>query len=96
MSIELPEGGLMAMRIGLEYGAEAFVDGLARAVALGGARGATVVAQLDRGDLGIHVPREDGPAWNVVPLLHLHPGELPTDPDWAAANAVLERLERYR
>jgi hypothetical protein len=31
-----------------------------------------------------------------VPLLHLHPGEQPTDADWASANAILERLERYR
>ena len=53
-------------------------------------------ALLDRGDLSIHIPRRDGPAWNVVPLLHLHPGERPSDADWASANAVLERLERYR
>jgi hypothetical protein len=32
----------------------------------------------------------------VVPLLHLHPGEHPTEADWSAANAILERLERYR
>jgi hypothetical protein len=55
-----------------------------------------VVALLDRGDLSIHIPRRDGPAWNVVPLLHLHPGERPTDEDWSSANAILERLERYR
>jgi hypothetical protein len=97
MTIQLPESGLMAMRIGLEFGgAEAFVDSLERAVADGGASGASVVAVLDRGDLGIHIPHRDGPAWNVVPILHLHPGEQPTDADWAQANAILERLERYR
>jgi hypothetical protein len=97
MTIQLPESGLMAMRIGLEFGgAEAFVDSLERAVADGGARGASVVALLDRGDLGIHIPHRDGPAWNVVPILHLHPGEQPTEADWAQANAILERLERYR
>ncbi|HJT64720.1 MAG TPA: hypothetical protein VJ839_08125 [Candidatus Limnocylindria bacterium] len=95
--ITLPESGLLAMRIGLEFGgAEAFVDSLVRAVIDGGSGGATVVALLDRGDLAIHIPRRDGPAWNVVPLLHLHPGEQPTDADWAVANATLERLERYR
>jgi hypothetical protein len=95
--IAVPETGLLAMRIGLEFGgAEAFVDSLVRAVIEGGSGGATVVALLDRGDLSIQVPRRDGPAWNVVPLLHLHPGELPTDDDWASANAILERLERYR
>ena len=97
MTIQLPETGLMAMRIGLEFGgAEAFVDSLERAVTDGGAGGASVVALLDRGDLGIHIPHRDGPAWNVVPILHLHPGEQPTDADWAQANAILERLERYR
>ena len=95
--ITLPDSGLLAMRIGLEFGgAEAFVDSLVRAVIDGGSGGATVVALLDRGDLAIHIPRRDGPAWNVVPLLHLHPGEQPTDADWAVANATLERLERYR
>jgi hypothetical protein len=97
MTIQLPETGLMAMRIGLEFGgAEAFVDSLERAVTDGGAGGASVVALLDRGDLGIHIPHRDGPAWNVVPILHLHPGEQPTEADWAQANAILERLERYR
>ena len=97
MTIQLPETGLMAMRIGLEFGgAEAFVDSLERAVTDGGAGGASVVALLDRGDLGIHIPHRDGPAWNVVPILHLHPGEQPTEVDWAQANAILERLERYR
>jgi hypothetical protein len=97
VTVQLPETGLMAMRIGLEFGgAEAFVDSLQRAVAEGGASGASVVALLDRGDLGIHIPHRDGPAWNVVPILHLHPGEQPTEADWAQANAILERLERYR
>lgn len=97
MTIQLPESGLMAMRIGLEFGgAEAFVDSLERAVTDGGAGGASVVALLDRGDLGIHIPHRDGPAWNVVPILHLHPGEQPTEDDWGQANAILERLERYR
>ena len=97
MTIQLPTAGLMAMRVGLEFGgAEAFVDSLERAVVDGGTAGASVVALLDRGDLGIHIPHRDGPAWNVVPLLHLHPGEPPTDADWAEANAILERLERYR
>jgi hypothetical protein len=95
--IAVPESGLLAMRIGLEFGgADAFVDSLVRAVIDGGSGGATVIALLDRGDLSIHIPRKDGPAWNVVPLLHLHPGERPSDDDWAAANAILERLERYR
>lgn len=95
--LTVPDSGLMAMRIGLEFGGvEAFVDSLARAVIDGGSGGATVVALLDRGDLSIHIPRRDGPAWNVVPLLHLHPGERPTDEDWSSANAILERLERYR
>jgi hypothetical protein len=95
----VPDVGLLAMRIGLEFGGvDAFVDSLVRAVIDGGTLGggATLVALLDRGDLAIHIPRRDGPAWNVVPLLHLHPGEQPTDADWASANAILERLERYR
>ena len=97
MTVRLPETGLMAMRIGLEFGGPAaFVDSLERAVADGGTSGASVVALLDRGDLGIHIPHRDGPAWNVVPILHLHPGEQPTEADWAQANAILERLERYR
>ena len=95
--ITVPEAGLLAMRIGLEFGGtETFVDSLVRAVIDGGSGGATVVALLDRGDLSIHIPRRDGPAWNVVLLLHLPPGERPTDEDWASANAILERLERYR
>lgn len=97
MTIRLPEAGLMSMRIGLEFGdAAAFADSLERAVAEGGARGASVVAQLDRGDLAIHIPHQDGAAWNVVPLLHLRPGDTPSDDDWAEANAILEKLERYR
>jgi hypothetical protein len=97
--LAVPDVGILAMRIGLEFGGvDAFVDSLVRAVIDGGSLGggATVVALLDRGDLAIHIPRRDGPAWNVVPLLHLHPGEQPTDAEWALANAILERLERYR
>ena len=44
----------------------------------------------------IHIPREDGPSWNSVPLLHLHRDDRPGPQDWMAANAVLEKLERYR
>jgi hypothetical protein len=96
-AISVPDAGLLAMRIGLEFGdPDAFVDSLVRAVIEGGSGGATVVALLDRGDLSIHIPRRDGPAWNVVPLLHLDPGERPSAADWASANAILERLERYR
>ena len=95
--ISVPDAGLLAMRIGLEFGGtDAFVDSLVRAVIDGGSGGATVVAMLDRGDLSIHIRGRDGPAWNVVPLLHLHPGDRPSDADWASANAILERLERYR
>jgi hypothetical protein len=50
---------------------------------------------LDSGELGIHIPRQ-GPSWNAVPLVHLRRGAQPTADDWAAANAVLEKLERYR
>ena len=97
VAFQMPEAGLMAMRVGLEFGGtEAFVDSLARAVTDGGAGGATVLAYLDRGDMAIHIPHRDGPAWNAVPLLHLYPGEQPTDADWSRANAILERLERYR
>ena len=97
MSFELPTGGLITMRIGLEFGTEgAFLDSLKRAVADGGSAGATVVAVLDRGDLGIHIPHRDGPAWNVVPLMHLNQGAPPADADWAQANAILEQMERYR
>lgn len=92
-----PPTGLIAMRIGLEFGsAEEFAATLDRALARGGEGGATLVAALDRGDLGIHIPREDGPAWNQVPLVHLHRGRQPSAGEWAAANELLERLERYR
>lgn len=92
-----PELGLIAMRIGVEFGPpEEFGRSLDRALARGGERGATVIAQLDSGELAIHLPRQDGPSWNSVPLLHLHRGEQPTPDDWATANAVLEKLERYR
>jgi hypothetical protein len=92
-----PTAGLIAMRIGLEFGsASEFASTLERALARGGERGATVVALLDRGDLAIHIPREDGPSWNTVPLVHLHRGEQPDSAAWAAANLILEKLERYR
>ena len=85
------------MRIGLEFGAaEEFAAAMDRALARGGERGATVVAMLDRGDLSIHIPREDGPCWNSVPLVHLHRGSALSPEAWAEANAVLEKLERYR
>jgi hypothetical protein len=97
VSIHLPDSGLIAMRIGLEFGGpEAFADSLSRAVGDSEGRGASIVAQLDRGDLGVHIPGRDHPAWNVVPLLHVHPDRSPTDAEWASANAILERLERYR
>lgn len=92
-----PTAGLIAMRIGMEFGsAEAFASLLERALARGGDGGATVVALLDRGDLGIHIPREDGPSWNTVPLVHMHRGGEPSVAEWATANAILEKLERYR
>lgn len=92
-----PSSGLIAMRIGLEFGSpDEFASTLDHALARGGDRGATVVALLDRGDLAIHIPREDGPSWNTVPLVHLHRGQQPTGEQWAAANAILEKLERYR
>ncbi len=95
--IQLPPTGLIAMRIRAEYGsADGFVETLERALVRGGERGATIVALLDVGDLAIHIPREDGPSWNSVPLLHLHRGDRPGPQDWMAANAVLEKLERYR
>lgn len=96
-AIVLPASGLIAMRIGMEFGAaEEFAAALDRALARGGERGATVVAMLDRGDLSVHIPREDGPCWNSVPLVHLHRGQQVPAEAWAEANAVLERLERYR
>jgi hypothetical protein len=95
--VEPPAAGLIAMRITAEYGShDEFTQTLERALTRGGERGATVVAQLDRGDLAIHIPREDGPSWNTVPLVHVHRGEAPGQQEWAAANAVLEKLERYR
>jgi hypothetical protein len=95
--VDPPGSGLIAMRITAEYGsAEEFSQTLERALTRGGERGATVVALLDRGDLAIHIPREDGPSWNTVPLLHVHRGETPGPESWAEANAVLEKLERYR
>lgn len=95
--LEPPDAGLIAMRIGLEFGgADAFADSLSRALARGGDLGATLVAALDRGDLSIHLPRVDGPCWNSVPLFHLHRGEAPSDQDWTTTTAVLEKLERYR
>jgi hypothetical protein len=92
-----PTAGLIAMRIGLEFGsADEFASLLERALARGGDRGATVVALLDRGDLAIHIPREDGPSWNTVPLVHMQRGGQPSAGEWASANAILEKLERYR
>ncbi len=85
------------MRIGVEFGGpDDFADSLERALAKGGDGGATLVAVLDRGDLGIHLPRVDGPCWNSVPLFHLQRGEAPTAEDWATTSAILEKLERYR
>jgi hypothetical protein len=93
----VPGFGLIASRVALEYGgAEEYSRALQRALARGGERGATIIAYLDRGDLAIHLPREDGPCWNAVPLVHLDPGTVPTDAEWALANGVLEKLERYR
>ena len=95
--VEPPTAGLIAMRITAEYGsADEFTQTVEKALARGGERGATVVALLDRGDIGIHIPREDGPSWNTVPLVHIFRGRQPRLEDWAAANAVLEKLERYR
>jgi len=95
--MEVPSAGLAAMRIPLEFGGLAdFVDSFERALVRGGEQGATLVAVLDRGDMGIHLPRVDGPCWNSVPLFHLHRGEQPTPEDWATTNGILEKLERYR
>jgi hypothetical protein len=97
MDLTPPSTGLIAMRIGQEFGPpEEFERSLARALERGGERGATIVAVLDRGDLTTHIPHVDGPSWNTVPLMHLHRGQQPTDEDWAVANAIVERLERYR
>lgn len=92
-----PSSGLAAMRIGAEFGSpDAFAELFEHALARGGERGATLVAKLDLGDLGIHLPRVDGPCWNSVPLFHLHRGDVPTAEDWATTTGVIERLERYR
>ncbi|HEX6140834.1 MAG TPA: hypothetical protein VF013_10325 [Candidatus Limnocylindria bacterium] len=95
--VTLPTSGLIAMRLATEFGsADDFAEGLQRALARGGERGATIVAALDRGDIGVHIPREDGPSWNTVPMVHLHRGRQPDAREWAIANAILEKLERYR
>ena len=95
--IEIPATGLAVTRICHEFGGTAdFVDSLERALARGGEQGATLVAELDRGDMSIHLPRLDGPCWNSVPLFHLHRGEAPTPGDWSTTSAILEKLERYR
>jgi hypothetical protein len=95
--VSLPTSGLIAMRLAQEFGsASDFADSLHRALVRGGERGASIIAVLDRGDIGIHIPREDGPSWNAVPLVHLHRGDQPTADAWAVANAILEKLERYR
>lgn len=92
-----PASGLTAMRIGQEFGGpEEFGRSFERALARGADGGATLVALLDRGDLSIHLPSVDGPCWNSVPLVHLHRGENATADDWAVANGILEKLERYR
>ena len=92
-----PATGLAAMRIAVEFGsADAFAELMERAVARGGERGATLVALLDRGDLGVHLPKIDGPCWNSVPLFHLHRGEEPGPDAWATTSGILEKLERYR
>ncbi|MDP9249783.1 MAG: hypothetical protein M3O78_00220 [Chloroflexota bacterium] len=92
-----PAAGLITMRITREFGSlEEFSQSLERALARAGERGATVVAVLDRGDLAVHIPREDGPTWNTVPLIHLRRGHEPTGEEWAIANEIIEKLERYR
>jgi hypothetical protein len=97
MALMPPTSGLIAMRIGQEFGPpEEFASSLARALERGGERGATIVAVLDRGDLATHIPHVDGPSWNTVPLVHLRRGQQPSAEDWALANAIVERMERYR
>ncbi|CAN5784346.1 hypothetical protein BH20CHL8_BH20CHL8_07100 [soil metagenome] len=97
LPIEAPGAGLASMRIGLEFGGAAdFSATFEHALGKSGGRGATLVALLDRGDLGIHVPHLDGPCWNSVPLFHLVADERPTAQDWMTTSAILEKLERYR
>lgn len=97
MGLTPPTSGLIAMRIGQEFGPPGeFARSLERALERGGERGATLVALLDRGDLATHIPHVDGPSWNTVPLVHLHRGRQPSAEEWAVANAIVERLERYR
>jgi len=92
-----PQSGFAAMRIAAEFGgSDGFAELFAHALERGSERGATLVARLDLGDLGVHLPRVDGPCWNSVPLFHLHRGEQPSAEDWAVTSGVLERLERYR
>jgi len=92
-----PAAGLITMRITREFGSlEEFSHSLERALARGGERGATIVAVLDRGDLAVHIPHEDGPTWNTVPLIHLRRADEPSGEEWAVANAIIEKLERYR
>ena len=92
-----PVTGLARMRIAVEFGShQDFADSLELALARGGDQGATLIAALDRGDLGIHLPRIDGPCWNSVPLFHLHRGDAPSEQDWTTTSGILEKLERYR
>jgi superoxide dismutase len=92
-----PASGLMATRIGQEFGSAAeFVNALERALARGGGRGATILADIEGDRLSIHLPRTDGPSWNTVPLIHVRRGEPITADAWADANAILEKLERSR
>jgi len=87
----------LSLRIAAEFGsADEFSSAFERAMARGGERGATLVAALDRGDLLLRIPREDGPSWNCVPLLHVDRRQPPAEHAWRAANQVIERLERYR
>ena len=68
MALSPPTSGLIAMRIGQEFGPpEEFARSLERAIERGGERGATIVAVLDLGDLATHIPQVDGPSWNTVP-----------------------------
>ncbi|HUH17376.1 MAG TPA: hypothetical protein VMM85_05455 [Methylomirabilota bacterium] len=94
--MELPAAGLARMRIEKEFGTDEFASSFEKALARGRDQGATLVALLDRGDLSIHLPREDGPCWNSVPLFHLYRGQQPSAEDWATTSGILEKLERYR